>query len=139
MPTGIYARRIAWEKTKKLNIISDLDAARLAMAIDCEGSIVNRATSHSKRPRWFGRETRILIYNTDKQLLNWVSELTGLGKIRKHNNGKGAFLSQKITWVWDCSYLSAYQIIKRIYPWIILKKEKAHQSINWNSDYEEFQ
>lgn len=123
-----------WQRTKKIKNISDMDSARLAMAIDCEGSVVVCKRGHTKRLKWRGKETRILIYNTDLRLLDWAFDVTGLGTIRKHNNGSGALPTKKITWVWECSYLSSYQVLKRVLPWLILKREKALESLDWYSN-----
>lgn len=61
---------------KKVKILSDTNAAYMAGLIDGEGTI-----TLSKRKSYLPRTVALTISNTDLDLLNWVEQAIGAGRI----------------------------------------------------------
>lgn len=106
----------------KVKQMSATEAAYLAGLIDGEGSIIAVKRNQKGRITW-----RLQVASTTPVLLEWCIAITGVGSIvkRKSTNPKHA----DSQW-WQCYSWNAIEVLKRIMPYMILKKNKAQQAVN---------
>ena len=106
--------------------LQELDWTRLAMAVDCEGSIyVSKQSGKSRqyRTRYF---IRVIVYNTNFHLIDWLQFMFELkvsfvpSKNPKHKDYWHAYADS-----WQ-----AYEIIKNIRPWLVIKGELAQLALS---------
>ena len=100
--------------------MSEAEAAWLAGLFDGEGSVI-WVKGRTKKP------VRIVITNTCLPLLNRILEVTGVGSISgpKHDgNPKHA-----AAYYWYCGSNTAVHLLRRMLPWLIVKREKAEEAI----------
>ena len=98
----------------------DIEAARLAMALDCEGSI---AIERRKRgdPPGYQYLSRVYVYNTDKRLVDWCATLFGFNvgyRPPRKSTYSGAYTA----------YLPLYLVpgvLTRVLPFLLLKQAQA--------------
>lgn len=93
---------------------------KLAAFVDGEGTI--GITRQSRKPSYNYRyHERLQIVNTDIRLINWLVDNFG-GKLPQPiDNGE----NHKDKYSWELGGYSSYKLIKRIYPYLILKQEQA--------------
>ena len=65
---------------------------------------------------------RISIASNSKDILEFISNFLGVGKMYIHKHSK---LSKKAYWSWETSNLKAVYVIKMIYPFLRIKKPEA--------------
>lgn len=91
------------------------DAAYLAGFIDGEGSIM-----------LYGRRDKVAlklsISNTSKPVLDWVEDITGVGKVMLHRKADHRI---RTTWMYQSNSEAAESVIEQILPYLIIKKEQA--------------
>lgn len=108
---------------KSIAMASIPDCAWTAGIIDGEGHVTitsNKRNSNNGRRESFSISLRVS--NTDIRLMQKLINIWG-GKIihRKHTNGKG----WKDCYEWIVCSFSAYDILKQIKPYLIIKQEQA--------------
>lgn len=113
---------IARVRVAKVNQMSVTDAAYLAGLIDGEGSVV-AAKKRQRRTTW-----RLVVSNTDFDLLKWCKDTTGCGSIvtHKHDNPKWSDSGS-----WQCYSWNARDILNQILPYMKIgeKIRRANQMI----------
>lgn len=100
-----------------VNEMTVAQAAYLAGLIDGEGSIVIARKKDKGRNTW-----RLQVSNTYRPLLEWCVEATGVGSIVLHKNENPKWADSM--W-WNCYSWNAYDVLRQIVPYMIIKKELA--------------
>lgn len=108
---GTYDRR-----ARAREDLTDVEAAWLAAVIDCEGSII---AVHLDRPT---PSIRVVVYNTNRELMERVVELTGVGKLTLRQTREP---HHKPCWYWQTYSGNARRVLRQTLPWLIEKREKA--------------
>lgn len=91
--------------------------AYLAGIIDGEGSISLIRINKNKLPA-----PMISIASADKELLDWVVQTTGTGKIIKKKNYKPD--THKESYSLNITYWRAIEILKEITPYLVIERKK---------------
>jgi len=110
-------------------MISDIDWARIAMAVDGEGTIALCRSGKlpvSKRQRFY---PRIQVSNTDRRLLEWIRERFG-GSIssprkRAENHRQG--------YCWQARLGDCPSLLQGMRDWLIIKGEQADVCLEYYS------
>jgi hypothetical protein len=116
----------------KLVMPSEIDCARMAMAIDTEGTI----DIHNYRdPTHPGREylcdrMGVLVANTDPRLPMWCKENFGGSVIVCKYKAKA---HHRILFKWTIYANKAMFVLQTCLPFMLLKKDQAELAILWQS------
>ena len=108
------------------------DAAYLAGLFDGEGSIYFKKTRQKKHQRP-GKPThnvmviRMEIAMTDKSVLEWVWETTGVGACGPKKVQEG----YKPQWRWRAAHRDALKVCKELWPFAQTKLHKIEQIIDY--------
>ena len=108
------------------------DAAYLAGLFDGEGSIYFKKTRQKKHQRP-GKPThnvmviRMEIAMTDKSVLEWVGETTGVGAFGSKKVQEG----YKPQWRWRAAHRDALKVCKELWPFAQTKLHKIEQIIDY--------
>ena len=108
------------------------DAAYLAGLFDGEGSVYFKKTSQKKHQRP-GKPThnvmviRMEIAMTDKSVLEWVWETTGVGAF----GSKKVQAGYKPQWRWRAAHRDALKVCKELWPFAQTKLHKIEQIIDY--------
>ena len=108
------------------------DAAYLAGLFDGEGSIYFKKTRQKKHQRP-GKPThnvmviRMEIAMTDKSVLEWVWETTGVGAF----GPKKVQAGYKPQWRWRAAHRDALKVCKELWPFAQTKLHKIEQIIDY--------
>ena len=98
------------------------ERAYLAGIVDGEGSVV--CTKHRDNPSW-----RLVVVNTQLDLLNWCVDVTAVGSIHKKNFDTN--LKQNFTcYTWSCYSKKAGSVLRQIIPYMLLKRTKAQIALH---------
>ena len=110
----------AYARVKKhhVNEMTVAQAAYLAGLIDGEGSIIATKRNNKGRHTW-----RLQVANTQLSLLEWCIEATGVGTIVTSQR-RASEKHQLGSW-WQCYSWNAYDVLRQIAPYMIIKKELA--------------
>ena len=111
--------------------MKDSDAAYLAGLFDGEGSVYFKKMKQKKHKRpgkpvhnvWV---IRLEIAMTDKEVLDWVWETTGVGALRPRKVKKG----YKPQWRWRAAHRDALKVCKWLWPYAQTKLHKIEQVID---------
>lgn len=104
--------------------ISEIDWARLAMAIDTDGGItIIRRNNHTKNPPDY--HLKLIFVNTDRRLPEWIKQTFG-GNI---GNGRQGKTNHKIRYDWELKGQKAYKILLKIKEYLVIKQERAETGI----------
>ena len=110
--------------------MTETDAAYLAGLFDGEGSVYYKRTKQIRHNRpgkpvhniWV---IRMEIAMTEKSIINWVHEFTGVG----HSGPRKVKPGKKKQWRWRCSHRDAYYVSRVIWPYAHVKLPKIHKII----------
>ena len=111
--------------------MNDSDAAYLAGLFDGEGSIYFKKMNQIKHNRT-GKPVhkvwviRMEIAMTDKEVLEWVWETTGVGSFGPRKVKKG----YKPQWRWPAAHRDALKVCKWLWPYAQTKLHKIEQVID---------
>jgi hypothetical protein len=113
-----------------MTTLTEIQKAYLAGIIDGEGCIgINILPSHSGTVKRL--QLRVLVANTNYQLISWLCETTGIGyvfkKIRK-NNPKA-----KDGYEWIVNSLKALWLLHQVKDYLVIKKEQASVAIEFQN------
>jgi hypothetical protein len=98
--------------------ISDVDAAYIAGLVDGEGSI-----SYTRK------HPKVMIYNTSKELMEWVRKTLGFGTVCL-NVRKKRYDEWKLCYMYEATnFHDVYALLSRVLPYLKLKKEKAMDTL----------
>lgn len=99
------------------NKVSEIDIAYMAGIVDADGCI--SVTNHPKNKYW-----RLTINNTNKPLMDWIENKFGVGGVNKERR-KRPKNHKKVYVFLVAAQKELYEMIKRIEPYLIVKKQKA--------------
>jgi len=107
--------------------------AYLAGLIDGEGSImIKKSTYRMRSPRWKDMihpeySPRVTMKNTNKEVIFLLKRVFGgsVRKDRKVYQGKNSFKSKRVMWAYDVHDRQAYNLVRALYPYLIIKKPQA--------------
>jgi hypothetical protein len=108
--------------------ISQIDLARLAAYVDGEGQISINAYHMTHRNGRRSQHTRavIKVSNSDIRLIDWITNLVGVGTIHANMRTKRADeRNWKPVYNWTCQNAKACQVIEAVLPYLILKRDQA--------------
>lgn len=109
-----------------------IEGAYCAGIIDGEGCI--SLTIHRQLTKYGWKDQvchKVYVANTNKRLLEWLVEITGLGKVKKYSQSKSTkwerFDSAKIKplFVWAIWGNGIRQFLPQILPYLVIKQEHA--------------
>jgi hypothetical protein len=111
---------------KKMPIWSKTETAYIAGIIDGEGCIgIYRSSSHDRT--FF---LQITIVNTNITLLEWMKKKFGCGYLTSQSKSK-AHPKNKQSYSLEVSRMKAYEILLRVFPYLIVKKPQANLGIEF--------
>lgn len=118
---GVPLRRV----TAPMRETSDLDVAYLAGLIDGEGCI---EITYRNRTSDAGKAfvLRLTITNTDRGVLQWCRDTTGVGSVSRRRSASGRF---RAYFHWTVSLYGAEQVLKRVQPYIKIKQTQLRAAI----------
>tara|TARA_R100000655_G_C2861284_1_gene171520 strand:+ start:76 stop:486 length:411 start_codon:yes stop_codon:yes gene_type:complete len=116
--------------------MTETDAAYLAGLFDGEGSVYYKRTKQIRHNRpgkpvhniWV---IRMEIAMTEKSIINWVHEFTGVG----HSGSRKVKPGKKKQWRWRCSHRDAYYVSRLIWPYAHVKLPKIQQIIDHYAEH----
>lgn len=110
-------------QNKQIKTLSDVQAAYLAGIIDGEGCITITKQRNIKAGR-LGYCYRPVLHvaNTHSRVLVILQKQTGLGRARKFDDARE---NRKERWQWMIWSQQAAQIVRRVLPYLIIKKKQA--------------
>ena len=116
--------------------MTETDAAYLAGLFDGEGSVYYKRTKQIRHNRpgkpvhniWV---IRMEIAMTEKSIINWVHDFTGVG----HSGPRKVKPGKKKQWRWRCSHRDAYYVSRVIWPYANVKLNKIQQIIDHYSEH----
>lgn len=73
------------------------------------------------------------VTNTNKQLIDRVSEVTGTGRIKLKERKER---HHSTAWTWACYGKNSLSILRQILPWLIVKREAAEAALGLNGAIE---
>lgn len=100
--------------------MSEAEIAWFAGVFDGEGSIVSPSGAGVQY------SLRIVIYNTSYELLDRILEVTGTGMIHDRPLREA---HHKQCGIWASYGNNAREILRQTLPWLIVKREKAHEAL----------
>lgn len=107
---------------RSIHDLSEPDVAYVAGIIDGEGCLIFGRTRTSYYPR-------VMITNTNLDLLNWLQENLG-GRIFKAAKRKDGW---KPSYDWRCAWKPATELIERVYPYLKIKDGQARVFFAWDA------
>lgn len=135
---GGKAQRLAKrnQRQKKCEEIEDRirqttisERAYLAGIIDGEGSICPIRYSQKVNGKTYRYgDIRIAVYNTNADLIKWVSRRFGEGNTQKSNRAEG----HKPCYQWSVLGRKTHVIIEAIIPYLVIKREQAKLALDYN-------
>lgn len=110
----------------KIAAVSDIDWARLAMGIDCEGCIfINRnIQSKSLRRNKVQHVLTVNFANTDLRVMKWLTETFGGNVYFSHSESQRRW-SKKVCHSWRVFEDRAAVILEHCLPFLICKRAQA--------------
>ena len=116
--------------------MTETDAAYLAGLFDGEGSVYYKRTKQIRhtspgKPVHNIWVIRMEIAMTEKSIINWVHEFTGVG----HSGPRKVKPGKKKQWRWRCSHRDAYYVSRLIWPYAHVKLNKIQQIIDHYSEH----
>ena len=116
--------------------MTETDAAYLAGIFDGEGSVYYKRTKQIRHNRpgkpvhniWV---IRMEIAMTEKSIINWVHDFTGVG----HSGPRKVKPGKKKQWRWRCSHRDAYYVSRLIWPYAHVKLNKIQQIIDHYAEH----
>lgn len=108
-------RRARYRHGMRAKDLSITEAAYIAGIVDGEGFVFLELYRR-------GVHLRLGVANTDKPLLEWLTEVTGVGNV---NGGKAATERHKAGWTWVCASEAAETVLQQIRPYMRIKAERV--------------
>jgi hypothetical protein len=111
------------------NHLTVANAAYLAGMIDADGHIglYSRGPSQSLR-------VHADVSNTDRELLLWIREVTGVGSVNKQ---KDETATHKASFAWNTSSESAITLLRQVIPYMRVKRARAKLAIDFYTKRQE--
>ena len=119
--------RKSLENQENIEISMDkVDLARLAMCIDCEGSITFHASSRTSK-RQTAYSVSITIGNTDLRLIQWLRNTFGF-TVNLGGNHKAGYKPIFIASIYS---KKASKVLSLLLPYFLIKKERAELAVEF--------
>uniref|UniRef100_A0A6M3J686 Putative homing endonuclease n=1 Tax=viral metagenome TaxID=1070528 RepID=A0A6M3J686_9ZZZZ len=116
-----------YSKPVAMNILAENDAAYIAGFVDGEGSICFHR-NHKNDSKTTTYSPRLRITNTNKDVLDWIAVVIGLGKVRSQklyaNNTKPVY-------EWYASGRYSIAVLKQLIPFLKVKKLQAETCVSY--------
>ena len=106
--------------------VNPINAAWLASLIDGEGCIRIAAVKRPNRAPMF--QSRISVLMKDEQMCRRAFDITGLGVLK--------FNEPRQMWAWHVRAQMAANVLKSIYPYLLIKRRQAAAAIELQRDIE---
>jgi hypothetical protein len=100
--------------------MQETDKAYLAGIIDGEGTIHATINDSGAMTSW------IAVYNTDKDLMDWIEETFIVGGVYQVKRRQKHW---KTSYVWKCNGRAGASVLKAVLPYLRVKKAKAEKYI----------
>lgn len=110
-----------FKQRRKMRDISETQAAYIAGVIDGEGSIGASVHAHVHKKTCY---IKLQVSNTDKRLIDWLIETTGLGWIFILDRKSEKQLNWKPAWYWAVTIGGLRQLFPRISKYAVIKKDQ---------------
>jgi hypothetical protein len=114
-------------------IMMSQELAYLAGVIDGEGNIAiglrSRGAKGEKSPIYWGY---LKVSNTDRRLLEWCANVTGVGTIHKEGRKRGR---RRQLYIWHVSSTPSEQILRDVYPYLVIKREQAEAFFEFRATF----
>src|SRR6266550_797987 len=127
LPNKVYTIE-AWavKKGDTCKTLTQVEKAWLACAIDSEGSVLCHKTQNA-----LGYRLAIVVYNTNKEFVEWAYKCAGCGTLRVHNPGeKAKSFSKTPMHIWHLSKQSiCVNMLEQLIPFLIIKRTKAEAAV----------
>lgn len=115
--------------------LSEIEKARIAMAIDCEGCITASVgwwkKYHKRDQEYECFSIKTSVFNTNKILLEWLQDSTSLGNIKPIR--KVARPNCKLGYEWVIFPNAMRELLPIILPYFLLKRRQAELAIEFLS------
>jgi len=114
------------------NPMTNSDAAYIAGLFDGEGCVTYKQYMKKRgkdKKAYLTWDIRMEISMTNKYIIQWAHETSGVGTFSKKPPGKGQ-LGRKMQYRWRCGFRDAYQVAKLIWPHVKVKLHKIEQIID---------
>lgn len=113
------------------NPLRETDKAYLAGLIDGEGciSIAKQKITRSPTPVYY---LMVSIVSTDKNLLDYWRDITGLGNLCITRKGN---LKERDCYQWQLTSNQAIELLILVYQYLILKKDQADIAFNFKKTF----
>jgi DNA modification methylase len=128
-PTKAHEMVFLFAKAKRIgpdptpwDDISDSDARWLAGIIDAEGSVIVRR-EQPKGNDYGGHAAQVSVGNTSRALLDEIVRIVGQGNVLERGGQNAPML------YWQASNKVALGILRRVYPFLIVKQRQARCAI----------
>ena len=111
-----------------MRTMTSTERAYVAGIIDGEGCIEFKWSNRTRKdrkghPKYQTLIVRLEVPQVDKRLIDWLMEIT------KEGTRGMKYYPNHPTWHdqhrWRCGYHGVYRVLKQIYPYLIMKKQKA--------------
>lgn len=115
-------------RTPQIDSLNEADLAYIAGIIDGEGSIIINKLKESKGTHLYRYQLFVKVVNTDERLLKYLSQKTSTSYFKdKRTNNTNRRNTFSIHW----SIKSSVQILQKIYPYLVIKKEQVDLALNF--------
>jgi hypothetical protein len=113
-------------------MIEEIDLAYIAGFIDGEGciTIVRINKTGTKELLW--HRPVLAIYNTNRDILNWIQVVLGVGSVCSASLGPPA---RKQCWRYSVSNSAAIRVIEKVMPYLKVKKLQAAILLRYKDTY----
>lgn len=124
------------EFDRTIAAVSEVDWARLAAYIDGEGTIMISRTQLKRGRQMPLFVLTLVVANTDMRLLRWLSEtFTGehiFSQSAKQRSFRASW-SKKTCYSWRLFEKRAAQVLERVRPYLICKREQADTALAYRA------
>ena len=118
--------------------MTETEAAYIAGLFDGEGCVsykqYDRKRKNNKKayPTW---QIRLEIAMTEKSILKWVCNVTGVGTVTEKRYKTDYTVGWKKQWRWRCSHRDAFYVSCVMWPFAHVKLDKLQKIIDHYKDY----
>lgn len=109
-------------RNKTLNPLPPERKGYIAAILDGEGYVTVSRKKDKTMKVGYGYRPMVGVTNTNKKLLDFLMELTGLGRIHR---SKAAKKNHKPSYQWVLWSQQARQLLEEVLPYLVIKKTQA--------------
>lgn len=124
--SGKCKDKAQYHKGADCNVLTVAETAYIAGFLDGEGSII----IVFRKPTSYYLTVRLAQSSKARQVLDWISEITGIGaSINKNPTSE----KHDMGLTWACNSYAATTLLIQLMPFLIVKKEQARLAIDFHS------